>query len=76
MLQAPVDRPVIQEYFKEQSSILESQFNNNNPHSNDHDDTTVPIGNNNDNDFPMQFDTTTADTPPQPDFSSTHFNEM
>mmetsp|Transcript_115772 Transcript_115772/g.236684 ORF Transcript_115772/g.236684 Transcript_115772/m.236684 type:complete len:113 (+) Transcript_115772:224-562(+) len=27
------------------------------------------------NDFPMQVDTT-EDRPPQPDFSSTHFNEL
>ena len=75
MLQDPVDRPVIQQYFRAQSSILESQSNNNHLHSNEGDDTTVFNDNNDDNDFPMQFDIT-EDRPPQPDFSSTHFNDL
>lgn len=51
MLQAPVDRPIIHEYFRSQSSILlESQSNNNNLQSNEGDDNTVHNDNNNDND--------------------------
>ena len=75
MLQAPIDRSVIEDYFRAQSTILEPQSNNNNLHSNEGGDTTVHNDNSDDNDFPMQFDTT-EDRPPKPDFSSTHLNDL
>ena len=76
MLQAPVDRPIIQEYFRAQSSILESQSNNNKHHSNyEHVATPVHNDTNKGNEIPMLFDTT-KDKPPQTDFSSTYFNDM
>ena len=59
MLQAPVNRSTIQEYFREQSSTLESLSNNNNRHGTDPDNTTTAHNNNNDdNEFQMHFDTT------------------
>ena len=75
MLQAPIDRSVIQDCFRAQYATVESHSNNNNLHSNEPDNTTVQNDNNNDNDFPMQFDTT-EDRPPQLDISSTHFKDL
>ena len=76
MLQAPIDRSVIQDYFSAQSSNVESQSNNDNLHLNQGDDTTLHTNINDDNDFPMQFDTTEDQPPAQPDFSSTHYNDL
>ena len=75
MLQAPVNRSTIQEYFREQSSTLESLSNNNNRHGTDPDNTTVHNDTNDANEFPMHFDTT-DDRPHQTNFSSTHFNDL
>ena len=72
MLQAPIDRSLIHNYLREQSLTAESHSNNNNPSPND---TTVNSDNKDPNDLPMQFDTT-EDRPPQPDISSTHFNDL
>jgi hypothetical protein len=75
MLQAPVNRSTIQEYFREQSSTLESLSNNNNRHGTDPDNTTVHNDTNDASEFPMHFDTT-DDRPHQTNFSSTHFNDL
>ena len=78
MLQAPIDRSVIQDYFSAQSaqtSNVASQSNNDNVHVDEGNETTLHTNINDDNDFPMQFDTT-EDSPPQPDLSSTHYNDL
>ena len=75
MLQAPVNRSTIQEYFREQSSTLESLSNINNRNGTNTDNTTVHNDTNDDNEFPMHLDTT-DDTPHQTIFSSTHFNDL